>query len=365
MKVAIVAGGGGHFAVCLSVIEALPKGTEVLLLGRKHSLEGDSAISLEYRVAQERNIPFVSLQAGRLQRKFTKHTMSALAKTPRGMLQAYKALRSYRPDVVFSAGGYVSLPVVFAAWTLGIPVVIHEQVMGAGLANRLAARFAKTICISWESSTRYFPKEKVLLTGNPIRKDFAKVHATSRKKDVLYITGGSLGAHAINLLIEPIISDLLTNYTVYHQTGDSQQYKDYERLQRQKETLPKAKQERYILERFFPPDEIPRLMQTATLVICRAGINTITELMYTGTRAIIIPLPFSQQHEQQKNAVSYEKLGMAMVLHQLTATSKALLEAIQTLMAKPEDKALALKAQQLVTPDASARIVEAIVDAVR
>ncbi len=170
MKLLIVAGGGGHFAPALSVIEKLPKDWDLLLVGRKYSLEGDAALSLEYQTAERMHIPFRMLTTGRIQRKLTRHSLLSLLKTPIGMVQALSILRDFKPDVVLSFGGYVAVPLVLAAHFLRIPIIIHEQTFGAGLANKISSRFADKVCISWEESRKYFPNGKVVVTGNPVRK---------------------------------------------------------------------------------------------------------------------------------------------------------------------------------------------------
>src|SRR3989339_499065 len=149
MKIIII---GGHLAPALSVLEALPKNTQVLFVGRKYALEGDNALSLEYNTITSLNIPFVGLNTGRLQRKITRFTLFSLLKLPFGIIKSFLILIDFKPDVVVGFGGYVSIPVTFCAFVLRIPVVIHEQTMEAGLTNRLVSRFAKKICISWDSS---------------------------------------------------------------------------------------------------------------------------------------------------------------------------------------------------------------------
>ncbi|MEK7451076.1 MAG: glycosyltransferase, partial [Patescibacteria group bacterium] len=164
MRVIII---GGHLSPALSIIEKLPKTDKVLFIGRKYVFEGDQALSLEYKTIQSLKIPFVNLITGRLQRKFTKHTIPSLLKLPYGFMRSILALIKFQPDVVLSFGGYLSFPVVLSAFLLRIPIVIHEQTLEAGLANKILSVFAKKICISWETSRKFFPKGKIVLTGNP------------------------------------------------------------------------------------------------------------------------------------------------------------------------------------------------------
>src|SRR6185437_12483312 len=197
MKVLIAVGGGGHFSPALAVIKQMPKDWEVLLVGRKYTFEGDSALSLEYQTAQRLGLPFQTITTGRLQRKFTRHMFASLVRMPIGLAQAKKILATFKPDVVLSFGGYISVPVVLAAAAKRLPIVIHEQTLHAGLANKISAKFATKICISWEESANFFPKNKTVLTGNPLRKEFLAVSVSQKKESdklpLIYITGGSGG----------------------------------------------------------------------------------------------------------------------------------------------------------------------------
>jgi UDP-N-acetylglucosamine--N-acetylmuramyl-(pentapeptide) pyrophosphoryl-undecaprenol N-acetylglucosamine transferase len=335
MKIILI---GGHLAPALSVLDALPKNTQVLFVGRKYALEGDSALSLEYKTITSLNIPFVGLNTGRLQRKLTKFTLFSLLKLPFGVIKSFVILIEFMPDVVVGFGGYVSIPVVFCAFILRIPVVIHEQTMGVGLANRIVSLFAKKICISWESSRKYFSKDKIVLTGNPVRRLSTFILPTggasifNNKLPIIYVTGGSSGSHFINLLIEEIIGELLKKYNVIHQAGDAQEYHDFDRLKHIKDGLPEKLRDRYILEKFIDPSGVGDLLNLSSLIISRSGINTVTELMYFEKPAILFPLPFAQGDEQLKNAKFLERIGLGIVLRQAKANGKQLLKTIRLMI---------------------------------
>lgn len=384
MKLLIVAGGGGHFSASLSVIEALPKEWEVLVVGRKYAFEGEKTLSLESQTAKEYGIPFVAVTTGRLQRTLTKHTLASLLKVPLGFAQAVQIIRGYQPDVLVSFGGYVSVPVGLAAKTLGIPIIVHEQTFGAGLANKIVGKFAEKIAISWRKSLKFFPKEKVVLTGNPIRKlphsgeqrdsriedkkdsgrtSFARMTKTETGLPIIYVTGGSAGAHAINVLIEGSLEQLLENYTIIHQTGAARTYGDFARLEKRKKQLPKKLQERYHIQKFVSPADVYAILQIADLVVARSGINTVTELLSFGKPALLIPLPYGQHNEQLKGALVMKKAGLAEVGDQDTLTPETLYESINQMMKhlfvyKKQSK----HAQQLVISDAAQRIIALIRD---
>lgn len=331
MKLVIV---GGHLSPALAVIDALPKDTNVLFIGRKYVFEGDKAFSLEYKTIVDQKIPFAEISTGRLQRKFTRHTISSLLKIPYGFIQSFFILQKFKPDVALSFGGYLSVPVGIAAFLLRIPLVIHEQTLERGFANKILSIFAKKICISWETSRKYFPKSKTVLTGNPIRKfTINNLQLTiDNKLPTIYITGGSSGSHFINTLVEGCIEELLKKFIVIHQTGDAQEYNDFDRLQKIREGLPSELKARYTIIKFVEPGNIGSIMQKADLVVSRAGINTITELIYFKKPSLLIPISFSQRNEQVKNALFLKNLGLAEVFNQDSLDPKKLLRFIEEMI---------------------------------
>lgn len=367
MKILITAGGGGHFAPALAVIHALPKTWDVLLIGRKYAFEADQTISLEYKTAQSLGIPFRWLTTARLQRKFTRYTLSSFLKIPIGFYDAMKMVREYKPDLVLSFGGYVSVPVVLAAALLRIPVVVHEQTLQAGLSNKIAARFARFICISWEQSNAYFPKGKTILTGNPLKvdmmskKDFFAHHSissTDAALPLLYITGGSLGSHPINMLLDGCLEKLLQKFVIVHQTGDAKEYGDFDQLSQKRDSLPIQLQKRYILIKFIDPYELGSILQKATLVVARSGINTVSELLYFGKPTLFIPLPISAGNEQLENALFFKKQGLGEVFAQDSLTSEKLYEHIVSMIAhKDRYEKNAHRARELLHTDAVNNII--------
>jgi UDP-N-acetylglucosamine--N-acetylmuramyl-(pentapeptide) pyrophosphoryl-undecaprenol N-acetylglucosamine transferase len=360
MKVALI---GGHLAPALAVMDSLDPSDEVVFFGRASAFEGDQGTSLESRLMQERKIPFVPITTARLQRRITKHTLPTFFKLPVGYTQALQALRRYQPDVVLSFGGYLSLPVCLAAKTLRIPVVIHEQTLQAGVANKIVGKFADRICISWESSRPFFPPTKTVLTGNPLRAFQPATRNPQTTKNaafpLLYVTGGSAGSHVMNELVEGALVELLHTTRIIHQTGDAQEFAYFDRLQAKKTALPHELQERYEVHKFIAPDRTGSLMQEASLVIGRSGMNTVTELLYFGTPAILIPLPYGQKNEQLNNARFLQKLGLAEIVEQHQATPSSLSQTVFSMLSQLERyRSHAKEGRALIHEDAAEQIIK-------
>lgn len=329
MKVAIV---GGHLAPALAVIKKLGKDDEIFYIGRKHSFEGDKALSLEFQEISSLKIPFYSIKTGRLQRKLTKHSIPSLLKLPQGFYGSYKILKKINPDVVLAFGGYISVPVVTAASFLKIPTVVHEQTFEAGMANKVLSKIATKVLISWESSRKHFPVKKTILTGNTIKDEIANVKSLEVEKNLIYVTGGSAGSHFINGLIERNLKTLLKDFTIIHQTGDSEKYNDFQRLTQIKNNLPKQIREKYQLSKFYDSREAAENLQKSTLVIGRSGINTVSELIFLRKAALLIPLPFAQKNEQLMNALFLKECGLGEYLVQNEITDEIFIEKIQTMI---------------------------------
>lgn len=312
MKILII---GGHLSPAMSVIENL-KNHEVFYVGRKYAIEGDSAVSLEFKEIDKIGIPFFNLETARLQRKFTRHTVPSLLKFPRGLVESYLILKKIKPDVILGFGGYVQVPLILAAKSFNIPTVIHEQTFEAGLSNRAVARLVTKICISWDSSSFYFPKEKTVLTGLPIKKELIELKMRKQvknKRPILYITGGSLGSHMINQLVSKSLDNILNVFTVIHQTGDSQVYRDYESLLNKKNDLNSTASNSYSLSKFLSTSEAILAMKKADIVVARSGINTVLELLYLEKPSFLIPISYSQKNEQLKNAQFLKDAGLAEI----------------------------------------------------
>lgn len=357
MKVALV---GGHFSPALSILERLQKkGDEVVVLGRKKTFEGQEDISLEYRICEEKKIPFYEIRASRLQRRFTRHTIPSFLKFAIGVNDAYQALKKTKPDVVLSFGGYLSIPIAISAKMLRIPLVIHEQTQHAGLANKIVAKVAEKVLITFSSSERFFPKDKIVVTGNPLRKEIfeiKKIQKVTPDKKILYVTGGSSGSHFINELIGSTIGDLVKEFTVIHQIGDGRAFHDFDTLEKVRNSLPEKLRADYILKKFVYPDEIGWVLAHADLVVARSGVNTVLELIALKKRALLIPLPHGQIGEQLVNAQLIKKMGLGEYVEQNRVERQKFLDLIHTLMKKNNHSSEEQK--NSIVLDADVRIVK-------
>lgn len=354
---------GGHLTPALAVITQLQKQDwQILFIGRKYALEGEQTVSVEYRVIKELGISFVSLITGRLQRNFTRYTLLSLLKVPIGFIQSLYYLLQFKPAVILSFGGYVALPIALAGWVLGVPVVTHEQSVVPGLATKIITRFAKKVCVSWKQTMDYLPKNKVIVTGNPIREEvFEEGVNLNENLPLIYITGGSLGAHVINEAVAEVLPRLLEKYQIIHQCGDSQVYKDYEKLLNTCYLLPTTLKKRYVLIKYVESSDIGWVLNLADLVISRAGANTVTELAALGKPAILIPLPWAGQNEQLENAQLLEKAGTALILEQKDLTGESLYQCTMTMIQNLKIYQRNLKeAQKLVNPKAGDNLLKVI-----
>jgi UDP-N-acetylglucosamine--N-acetylmuramyl-(pentapeptide) pyrophosphoryl-undecaprenol N-acetylglucosamine transferase len=361
MKIVIT---GGHFSPAYSIIQKMKANNEILVIGRKYAFEGDKNETFEYKACQSLGIPFVPISTGRLQRVLTKHTVPSLFKFPQGIYSSIKILRKFEPDVVVTFGGYVALPVALAASILKIPVVLHEQTLKMGLSSRLISKFAKVICISYESSRGFFKGKNVVLTGNPIREEVLQKNNSldiSKSKPLIYITGGSTGAHFINSSVKTVLPKLLNDFTIVHHTGNSAKYNDYESLLKFRESLDEKFKDRYIISQFFKVEEVSWLFRNASLVISRSGINTITELMAVGCVSLLIPLPFGQINEQMENAKFFKRIGLGEYIEQKNLTPEEFLNLIYDMIKKREKYlSKAVEAKKYIHLDAADKIIEQI-----
>lgn len=349
MKVLIT---GAHFTPAVATIEELKKfnDVEMVYVGRRTTREGDKTQSIESAVLPKLGVKFIPIITGRLQRAFTIYTIPSLLKIPIGLLQSLYIILSEKPDVILSFGGYVAVPVVIMGWLFSIPIIIHEQTLVSGLANKISSYFADKIALSF-SQNHSSSNKKVIVTGNPVRREILNLHSANLQnmhsgRPLILIAGGSQGSHNINLAVEEIILKLARVVSVIHQTGDSK-YGDFERLKQQENQY-------YKVEKFINK-EWGEVLSKSNLIVCRAGINTLTELAYLQKPALIIPI--ANHHEQNMNARYFKSLGFTEVLPETKLSGENLYKEIKRMLTKLKSlKEKAESAGKIIIPDAAKRL---------
>ena len=243
----------------------------------------------------------------------------------------------FSPDVIFSKGGYVAVPIVLAAWVYRIPIMIHESDAAPGVANRFLAKFSNRIAIAYPSAGEYFPKEKTALIGNPIRFQVLEGDATiireklkfTQSKKVILVLGGSQGSQAINMAIVKILPQLLHQFQIIHQTGQEH----LEEILREAALLGiKSGHDGYFAIPFLNANDLRDSFALSDLVISRAGATFITEIAANEKPAILIPISHSANDHQRMNAYALAHIGAALVLEESNLGEHILMEKIEEIM---------------------------------
>ena len=305
---------------------------------------------------------------GKMRRYFSILNFIDPLKVPIGFAQALWHLFWFMPDAVFAKGGSGSVPVVLAAWIYRIPVMLHDSDAAAGRANIFLARFAKRIAIAYPGAKRYFPGEKVALTGNPVRPDVltgdvsrAKTHfSLPDGKPVIFFIGGSLGSKNLNDALARILPELLTTVTVIHQTGEEH----FGRVVAEAQSLGVAPDTElgYRPRVFLSCGELGDAYAVADLVISRAGANSIADAAAYGKPLILVPLSTAANDEQRLNAYDVAGIGGALVLEEGNLTPHILLSKIKEILENEEGrKAMGEKLRSFYHPDASSLIADGII----
>lgn len=322
MKHIVLTGGGtaGHVTPNIALIPRLQE------LGYQISYIG-SYNGIEKKLIEEMKIPYYGISSGKLRRYFDVKNFTDPFRVLKGFSEARKLMKELSPDIVFSKGGFVTVPVVLAAKKCKIPAIIHESDMTPGLANKLCIPSAAKVCCNFPETVSCLPEGKAVLTGTPIRQELLKgdkVQALnftgfSAAKPTILIIGGSLGSVAVNNAVRSILPQLLEKFQVIHLCGKG---KLDESLTDQKG----YKQFEYISE------ELRDIFALADIVISRAGANAICELLALRKPNLLIPLSANASRgDQILNARSFERQGFSMVLEEEAVNKETLLSAVQQL----------------------------------
>lgn len=354
MKKIIMTGGGtaGHVTPNIALMPALKEaGYDIEYIGSVNGMEKD--------LIQATGVPYHGISSGKLRRYFDWKNFSDPFRVIKGYGQAISLMKKIKPDVVFSKGGFVSVPVVVAAKSRHVPCVIHESDMTPGLANKICIPCAVRVCTNFPETLKHLPPEKAVLTGSPIRQEL--FHGDKQKglafcgfdnsKPVILIIGGSLGAVAVNNAVRAILPQLLENFQIIHLCGkgkideslkDTKGYVQYE----------------YIKE------ELSDLMAAADIMISRAGANAICEILALRKPNILIPLSAqASRGDQILNAASFEKAGYSIVLQEEEVTKENLFASVTRVYNKRQDYIAAMERSQL--NNSIEKIVGLIDDAAR
>lgn len=311
----LLTGGGssGHVTPNLAIIAAFQSlGWDLAYIGSKAGIEKE--------IISKTNIPYYTIATGKLRRYFSWQNFIDPFKIGWGVLQACYYCWRIKPTVVFSKGGFVSFPVVFAAWLNRIPVIAHESDYSPGLATKMSVPFAQKICVTFEDAIRFFKeKDKVAVTGTPLRQDLLTGDAQRGRafcgfddqKKIILIYGGGLGAQSINQAIRAKLSELLTQFNVVHLCGKG----------KTDETVTEAGYRQFE----YVHSEMGDLLACADIVISRAGANSIYELLALKKPHILIPLPSkASRGDQLQNAEYFSNLGLSCVLQEENLTPESL-----------------------------------------
>jgi UDP-N-acetylglucosamine--N-acetylmuramyl-(pentapeptide) pyrophosphoryl-undecaprenol N-acetylglucosamine transferase len=378
-KIIITGGGsGGHAHTALSFIQYLETKfsnakEQILYIGGNLAMEGETGgKSIEQRLLEKSDLNYKIIRAGKLQRYFNFRTIALLFRVLGGLIDSFKILRKEKPDLIFSTGGYVTVPVCIAGWILKIPVYIHEQTTSVGLANKISAKFAKKVFTTFPQSKNYFPKKKTIHTGNLVKKDLfteKKSGETSRviekmkkgKKQlpIVYISGGSQGSHILNATVREMMTYLVQYYQVILQTGENKVFNDYDNIYKDKQKLSTKVQSRFHPVKYIEASEIGYIYKNIDLFVGRAGANTVYELGLFKKPSILIPIPWTRNNEQQENAQLLEKLNLAKIIPEGELTPDKLFIEINK-MFKEKKEINEEKIEKIFTQNAGDKILESM-----
>ena len=347
----LLTGGGtaGHVTPNIALLPYLKENDiEPVYIG---SISG-----IEKGLIEKEGIPYYGIETGKLRRYFDPKNFSDPFRVIKGYFQAKKIIKNEKPDVLFSKGGFVSVPVVRAAAKLKVPCIIHESDMTPGLANKLCIPKAKKVCCNFPETFNMVPPSKAILTGSPIRQELLTGNKEDGKKfcgftddkPVIMVVGGSQGSAAVNGAIRDSLGSLLPKYNIVHLTGK-------DKMDNMLLTVDGYRQFEYV------SDELKDIFALADIVVSRAGANAICELLALHKPNLLIPLPAgASRGDQILNAASYEDQGYSMVLSEEDMTSNLLVEKINDLY-QNRDKYIAAMSKSS-QKDAISSILELIKD---
>ena len=347
MKIIIAGGGtGGHVFPAISIAQEISErdhGDEILFVGTKSGMENELVLKNGYQIEHISSRGFVG-------RGIFK-TILALFSAFKGLLDSISIIRKSKPSVVLGVGGYVSGPFLLAASLLRVPTAICEQNTVPGVTNRILGKIVNIIFASYDSSIQYFPSKKVLITGNPIRRDIISASNHSRASDDLSVLvfGGSQGAYSLNRFLPEAFSKIdQANISIVHQTGK----KDFEFV---KQLYSDNRVDAKVLE-FI--DDMAGAYRDCDLIIGRAGAGTIAEITALGKPSILVPFPYAAHDHQLENAKVLQDHQAAVLIEDKDATPDNLALTLTELLYRDKLNDMGTNARKLGRPEAAERIVD-------
>ncbi|NTV22168.1 MAG: UDP-N-acetylglucosamine--N-acetylmuramyl-(pentapeptide) pyrophosphoryl-undecaprenol N-acetylglucosamine transferase [Candidatus Yonathbacteria bacterium] len=362
MKILFTGSGtGGHFYPLIAVAEEINRiAEEEHLVSPKLYFMGPTPY--DNAALAENGITFTKVSAGKVRRYASLLNITDMIKTAQGVLKAIWAVFLLFPDVVFSKGGYTSVPVVFASRFFGIPVVVHESDSKPGRANAWAAKFAKRIAISYPSAATYFPAEKTALTGNPVRKAIREPQRTGareylkleEKTPVIFVMGGSQGAKRINETVLDSLTELVKDYEIIHQTGVAH----IDDIEKTSHVILKDNPHAHRYHPFAYLNDLAMKMSAgaADIIVSRAG-STIFEIAQWGLPSIILPLSQDVSHDQFHNAITYAKSGACLVIEDHNLSPHVLIADIRRILENETERNAMKEAALSFTKNDAATVI--------
>lgn len=321
MKKILLTGGGtaGHVTPNIALIPSLQKlNYEIRYIG---SYDG-----IEKKLIEEMGIPYTGISSGKFRRYMSAKNFTDPFRVMKGYSEAKKFVKEFKPDILFSKGGFVSVPVVLACKKYKVPIIIHESDMTPGLANKISIPYARVVCHNFPETKNYLPEGKSLLTGSPIRAELMrgdknaglKLCGFTSDKPVIMVTGGSLGALSLNKAVRDALPELLKDFQIVHLCGKG-------KIDESLVNTPSYIQFEYIKE------EMKDLFAMADVIISRAGANAICEIQALCKPNILVPLPATASRgDQILNAESFKNQGFSEVLDEETLTTGTLLQTVRS-----------------------------------
>jgi len=369
----IVSGGGtgGHVYPALAVAAQLKERyqAEILFLG--------SDDGLEMQLVPAAGLRLVTVKAGKVRRYISWQTVKGLMRIPFGAIQAIEVVRKFRPDVVFTSGGYVAVAAGVAAYINRVPLLMHQQDVPPNLSNRQVAPLATRISVAFEDSLAFFPAQKTRALGNPMRQALLDIRQVgpmvareqfglAGEQPMLLVTGGSQGARHLNQVVVQALPDLLRICQVLQISGRDLYQETLEQVNGVLAGIDSTLRAGYKLVPYLN-EEMPAALQAADLVLCRSGASTLCELATLGKPGLLVPLPPSiGKSPQEANAAMFERRHAGLVIKNVDLEPELLAKRVRSILSSPELLASMMEASRaLAKPEATREIVNELIKIAR